>query len=84
MLVLSRKPGEEIVIGNDIRVLVTRIAGNRVTIGVAAPEHVKIVRGELESFAPKFEDGNASSPLPISDFGFDNNSGLSDIPRTAR
>lgn len=47
MLVLSRKPGERIVIGNNIVVLVSRVAGNRVTIGIEAPEDVTIRRAEL-------------------------------------
>ncbi len=48
MLVLSRKRGESLVIGDDVRVVVTRIVGNRVTLGIEAPNHVHIVRGELE------------------------------------
>lgn len=48
MLVLSRKVGEKLVIGDDIVVTINRISGNRVTIGIEAPGSVKIVRGELE------------------------------------
>lgn len=47
MLVLSRKAGEEIYIGDNIRLVVNRVSSNRVTIGIAAPESVHIVRGEL-------------------------------------
>lgn len=47
MLVLSRKVGESIVIGNNIEVRVTAIAGNRVRIGIQAPDDVSILRGEL-------------------------------------
>lgn len=47
MLVLSRKVGESIQIGDDVRIIVNRIAGNRITIAVDAPRSVKIVRGEL-------------------------------------
>jgi carbon storage regulator len=47
MLILSRKVGEKIVIGNGIEVVVQRISGDRVTLGLAAPEEVKILRGEL-------------------------------------
>lgn len=47
MLVLSRKVGEEIVIGSDIRVSVVAVKGNRVRIGITAPRDVNIVRGEL-------------------------------------
>jgi carbon storage regulator len=47
MLVLSRKIGEEIVIGDDVVVKITRIKGNRVTIAIEAPGHVRIIRGEI-------------------------------------
>jgi carbon storage regulator len=48
MLVLSRKEGERIVIGDNITLVVSKVHGNRVTIGIEAPRDVKIVRGELE------------------------------------
>lgn len=47
MLVLSRRQGEEIVIGNNIRITVTKLNGGRVSIGIDAPPHVQIVRGEI-------------------------------------
>jgi carbon storage regulator len=48
MLVLSRKEGEKLVIGDNITVVVSRVAGNRVTLGIEAPSDVRIVRGELK------------------------------------
>ena len=48
MLVLSRKEGEQLVIGDNIVVTINRISGNRVAIGIEAPRDVRIVRGELE------------------------------------
>ena len=56
MLVLTRKVGERIQIGNDITVVVTKCAGNRVTLGIEAPKDVRIMRGELEQFADAFGD----------------------------
>lgn len=47
MLVLSRKLGEEILIGNDVRLVVYRIKGNRVRLGIAAPDGVPVHRAEL-------------------------------------
>lgn len=47
MLVLSRKEGERIVIGDQITLVVSKVSGNRVTIGIEAPKDVKITRGEL-------------------------------------
>ncbi len=55
MLVLSRKAGERINIGNDITVEVRRVSGNRVTIALHAPKEVRILRGELKKVAQEFE-----------------------------
>lgn len=48
MLVLSRKVGDSIKIGENIEIVINRISGNRVTIGVDAPKDVRILRGEVE------------------------------------
>jgi|GraSoiStandDraft_11_1057310.scaffolds.fasta_scaffold143590_3 carbon storage regulator len=47
MLVLSRRPGEEIVIGDTIRLRVVAIDGNRVRLGFTAPADTFICREEL-------------------------------------
>lgn len=50
MLVLSRKVGEKLVIGDGIVITVSRVAGQRVSIGIEAPPHVRVVRGELQPY----------------------------------
>lgn len=57
MLCLTRKPSEEIFIGEEIRIVVQRIRGNRVSIGVEAPGDCRIVRGEL----PRYSESSAPS-----------------------
>jgi len=47
MLVLSRKRGETIVIGNGITVTVLAVDGDRVKLGVAAPAEVPVHREEV-------------------------------------
>ena len=47
MLVLSRKLNETIVIDGLIRVTVLAIKGNKVRIGVSAPEHIQVDREEI-------------------------------------
>ncbi|OYP34711.1 carbon storage regulator [Rhodopirellula sp. MGV] len=47
MLVLSRKAGEKLMIGDDVVLTINRISGNRVAIGIEAPKDVRIIRGEL-------------------------------------
>jgi carbon storage regulator len=47
MLVLSRRPGETIVIGGTIRVTVLGVRGNQVRLGFTAPAEVVVTRAEL-------------------------------------
>lgn len=47
MLVLSRKPSQVILIGDDIRVTIVRIGPNAVRVGIDAPRELNIVREEL-------------------------------------
>ena len=47
MLVLSRKVGEEIVIGDNIRITVVAIRNNHVRLGFSAPDDVHIYRSEI-------------------------------------
>ena len=49
MLVLTRKIDEHVVIDGHIKVQVLRVKGNSVRIGIEAPRHVSIRRGELET-----------------------------------
>jgi carbon storage regulator len=51
MLVLSRKVGERILIGDDIRVTVVRLGGGGVRLGIEAPVHLPVVREELKDRA---------------------------------
>lgn len=48
MLVLSRKTGSAIAVGDDIEIEVLAIRGNQVKIGIRAPQAVAIVRSELK------------------------------------
>lgn len=47
MLVLSRKPGERILIGDEVSVTIVRIGPNTVRLGIDAPRSMNIVREEL-------------------------------------
>ena len=51
MLVLSRKESERIRLGNSIVVTVVKIAGDRVRVGIEAPDDILVLRDELEPHA---------------------------------
>ena len=47
MLVLTRKPGQSIMIGDGIEVQVLSVAGEKVRLGITAPRDVSIFRNEV-------------------------------------
>jgi len=47
MLVLTRRLGEAITIGENIRVIIVDIDGNQVKLGIEAPREIEIYREEL-------------------------------------
>ena len=49
MLVLSRKTGERVQIGDDIVVTIVRVGPNSVRLGIEAPRDVSVLRDELQS-----------------------------------
>lgn len=61
MLVLTRRVGEEIVIDGNIRITVTGIRGERVRIGITAPDFVRVDREEVHQRRTEF----AAVPSPV-------------------
>ncbi|MFZ5944965.1 MAG: carbon storage regulator [Bacillota bacterium] len=49
MLVLGRRPGEYVVIGDDIKVKVIKSDDGQLRLAIEAPKDVNIIRGELSS-----------------------------------
>lgn len=47
MLVLTRKPGQSVYIGDDVKITLMEIRGNQVRVGVDAPSDVRIYREEI-------------------------------------
>ena len=48
MLVISRRQGESVWIGDKIKIVICTMRGKRVSLGIAAPKHVSVVRDELK------------------------------------
>ena len=48
MLVLSRKTGDRILIGNDIAITIVRVVQGTVRVGIEAPSDVEIIREEIK------------------------------------
>ncbi|MFM7316603.1 MAG: carbon storage regulator CsrA [Isosphaeraceae bacterium] len=55
MLVLSRKIGDSIQIGNNITLTVVKVDRNQVRLGITAPRDVQILRDELKDHPKKVE-----------------------------
>jgi carbon storage regulator len=62
MLILMRKPGEEVVLGNDIFLSVVEVRGKRVWLGIDAPDQVRIVQAELLWRQEALAGGNHALP----------------------
>ena len=60
MLILTRRPGERIVIDHTTELVVLDVSGNKVRIGFVAPARVRIMRGELI-------DGNGTDQIKADD-----------------
>ena len=61
MLVLSRRESERIKLGPSIVVTVVRVSGDKVRIGIEAPDDIVVLRGELE---PHGESAAPAVPNP--------------------
>ncbi|MCU0960949.1 MAG: carbon storage regulator [Pirellulaceae bacterium] len=71
MLVLSRKVGERIVIADNITIVVHKVAGNRVSLGVEAPRDVRVVRGELRKLVEAIAISPTISAAPLGELSDD-------------
>ncbi len=47
MLILTRRPGEAIMIDDEVKVIITNVKGDQVSIGIEAPREVQVHREEI-------------------------------------
>ena len=64
MLVLSRKQGESVRIGDQVVLTILQIHGNRIQVGIEAPGSVAILRSELASPATLTAGRSPGTPDP--------------------
>lgn len=72
MLVLTRKPGEQIIVADNIRITVVSVGNGRVKIGIEAPRGVRIDRQEIHERKQNEEAAEATpvvvdGPTPAAD-----------------
>ena len=63
MLVLSRRSGESVQVGSNIRVVVVSISNGRAKLGFEAPDHIRILRTELEDYETHNTGGDQVASL---------------------
>jgi len=61
VLILTRKVGESVLIGDGIKVSILAIKGNQVRVGIDAPKDVSVHREEVRE---RLEEGKVSSEEP--------------------
>ena len=61
MLILTRRVGETVMIGNDVTVTVLGVKGNQVRIGVNAPRDVAVHREEIYERIKREEQGGETA-----------------------
>ncbi|MDE1047462.1 MAG: carbon storage regulator CsrA [Candidatus Nanopelagicales bacterium] len=77
MLVLSRKVGESIVIGDDVVVTILEIRGDLIRVGIDAPKRVKVHRSEVfEAIEAANKEAVAPTLEAMSEFA----SAIKDLP----
>ena len=60
MLILTRRVGETVMIGNDVTVTVLGVKGNQVRVGINAPKNVAVHREEIYERIKREQQGEAS------------------------
>jgi carbon storage regulator len=68
MLVLTRKPDQSIMVGNDIEITVLEVRGEQVRLGIRAPRHVAVHRKEVfEQIRQENQKASAASTDTLPD-----------------
>ncbi|HUO18238.1 MAG TPA: carbon storage regulator CsrA [Steroidobacteraceae bacterium] len=67
MLILTRRVGETVMIGDDVTITVLGVKGNQVRVGINAPKHVAVHREEIYERIKREQQGGGSGGGPEDD-----------------
>jgi carbon storage regulator len=69
MLILTRRIGETVVIGDDVDITVLGVKGNQVRLGVKAPKEVSVHREEIYERISREQDQQANGQMKVAEIG---------------
>jgi carbon storage regulator len=64
MLILTRRVGETVMIGDDVTITVLGVKGNQVRVGINAPKHVAVHREEIYERIKREQQSDEASQKP--------------------
>lgn len=67
MLILTRRVGETLMIGDDVTVTVLGVKGNQVRIGISAPKEVAVHREEIYQRIQKERESETDGDAPVAE-----------------
>jgi carbon storage regulator len=65
MLILTRRIGETVMIGDDVIVTILEVKGNQVRIGFSAPKNVAVYREEIYERMKRGQQGGRADTKPM-------------------
>lgn len=68
MLVIRRRAGESIFIGDEVEIEILEMTGSQVKLGIRAPKHIAVMRKEILSI----QQANLAASQPISSTSLEN------------
>ena len=69
MLILTRRVGETVVIGDDVNITVLGVKGNQVRLGVKAPKEISVHREEIYERICREHDQKAGGQMKVAEIG---------------